>query len=96
MSRKINKPYKPKIFSINWWGAQSIRKPMAWLVVAFIIVMTISYRLIGEDIPEGIQAILKMLVAIPVTTIGSSSYEAARCQQEDDTEDDNNGDTKPE
>jgi hypothetical protein len=67
---------------LNWLGRQSIRKPICWLTVFFIIAVINVYMLRQEDIPPGIQSVLMALVAIPCAVVGSSSYEATHMPKE--------------
>jgi hypothetical protein len=62
----------------SFWGRlgkASFRKPCAWLTLLFIFyVVMYSLRHFG-DVPPGAQTVLMALVVIPVTVVGSSSYE---------------------
>jgi hypothetical protein len=56
-----------------------IRKPLAVLAFFFICLMTLICVRTQGDVPDGTKTILIAMLAIPVTVIGSSSYEAKNC-----------------
>ena len=69
---------KDRVGFLNSVGHKSIRKPIAWLTCFFIMLVIIFYMVMGEDIPDRIANILVWMIGIPVTVVGSSSYEAVR------------------
>jgi hypothetical protein len=66
---------------LNVIGRCSVRKPLAWLCILFIIFVVCYYMAMGEDIPKNMTGLLVWVIGIPVSVVGSSSYEAVRLPQ---------------
>jgi hypothetical protein len=79
------KNVKPSI--VNRIGQASIRKPLAWLTVIYIMLLAPSAALFYGDIPPNVTSVIQWLIAIPLAVVGSSSWEHIHdCKGEDSHE----------